>query len=740
EFDDPIFTETSTTTSYTPLNPLAYEFYVWRVQAQDAVGNWGPYSPLERQFFVSLHKSPITGTSTTNTRPTFSWNGATGATSYEFELDNNFDFSSPIWEYSGTGKSTRPPTALPPGTYQWRVKANNTAWMLEWIITITPTLPAKPVQVSPANKALLNDNTPTFTWNAVIGATVYQVQIDNQSKFTSPEQDVTVGSLLLNYIASDLTDGTYYWRVRASNSLYAPGSWSSVRSITIDSTPPEVPVVTAPVDQTSMTNTKFSLAWSKVKDAVRYEVQIDPDAGFPLPPSDVGNKTTYKPATPLARGVYNWHVRAIDKAGNASAWSPARTFEIVAGVTGADPTQEPTAEILPTEAPPTIDPTEPPTLEPTVIPPDLPLVTLESDDPAVMQTGVWTAHDTELASGGRYLYSSGSLDDALTFTFSGVQLDVIYVKHPALGQFIVEVDGAPLLLADSTAPEAEFGVRGSITLGAGEHTARLYPLFGTIAIDAFEVQTQIAPPVVSTPEPTTEPTAEPTTELTSEPPAEPTLAPTLAPTSTPLPVLLPFGDTFDSGLGWTTSGLWALDPQAARSGMGWWIDSTQREQVSTLTYSGLIDLTTAQNPQLGFWQKGILSTSDVLSVEVSLDGGLIWWPAQRQSTLSADWMWQTVDLNAYRGNVIALRFVLSTVDTLPEGALTAGFGLDDLLIQDVPFTPTLVPPTLVPPTLIPTDIPTLIPTDVPTLEPTESPTEEPTLAPTDPPAEERQTT
>ncbi|MBI5961190.1 MAG: choice-of-anchor D domain-containing protein, partial [Chloroflexi bacterium] len=46
EFDDPIFTETSTTTSYTPLNPLAYEFYVWRVQAQDAVGNWGPYSPL----------------------------------------------------------------------------------------------------------------------------------------------------------------------------------------------------------------------------------------------------------------------------------------------------------------------------------------------------------------------------------------------------------------------------------------------------------------------------------------------------------------------------------------------------------------------------------------------------------------------------------------------------------------------------------------------------------------------
>jgi hypothetical protein len=68
---------------------------------------------------------------------------------------------------------------------------------------------------------------------------------------------------------------------------------------------------------------------------------------------------------------------------------------------------------------------------------------IESDDAAVAQTGVWAAHDTSYASGGRYLYSSGNLEDALTLTFTGAQVDRIYVTHPALGVFVIEVDGPP---------------------------------------------------------------------------------------------------------------------------------------------------------------------------------------------------------------------------------------------------------------------------------------------------------
>jgi hypothetical protein len=536
---------------------------------------------------------------------------------------------------------------------------------------------------------------------------------------------------LLSYIASELPDGTYAWRVRAINSVNAAGAWSSTRTLTLDTTPPAAPLVTAPVDGTSMTNTRFNLAWNKVTDAVRYEVQIDLDPDFPLPPSDVGNVTNYKPVTPLARGLYSWHVRAIDKAGNASGWSsPARTFEIVAGVTALTPT--PTLEVTPTIVPeePTAFPTATPpvTAEPTVLPPDPSVSTVESDDPVVVQTGTWTAHNTPYASGGRYLYSSGSPEDALTLSFSGTRLDVIYVQHPALGVFVIEIDGVPVQLVDSSAADAEFGARASVLVSAGEHTLRVYPLSGTIAIDAFGIEPVVVEPTTEPTLPPVEtvvaPTVEPTTEPTL-PPVEPTVAPTPIPTSVPLPVVLPLVETFDSGLGWTADGVWTFDTQAAHAGAGWWADSTLRGQISTLTYDGLIDLRTAQYPQMSFWQKGILSAADVLSLEVSLDGGVLWWPALRQSALAADWTWQTVDLSAYWGNVIALRFVLNTVEGLPQDAVTAGFGLDDLIIQEVPPTPTIEP------TLVPTGLPTTEPTSEPTIVPTELPTAEPTPVPTE---------
>jgi len=304
---------------------------------------------------------------------------------------------------------------------------------------------------------------------------------------------------------------------------------------------------------------------------------------------------------------------------------------------------------------------------------------------------------------------------------------VVYVRHPALGVFVVEIDGVPVQLVDSSATDTEFGARASVLVSAGEHTVRVYPLSGTIAIDAFGVEPVVVEPTVEPTLPPVEtviaPTPESTVELTLPPvTAEPTLAPTPLPTDIPTPVVLPFADSFDNGQGWTASGAWTFDTQAAHTGAGWWADSTVRGQISTLTYNGLIDLRTAQYPQMSFWQKGILSAADVLSIEVSLDG-VLWWPALRESVMATDWTWQTVDLSAYRGNVIGLRFVLNTTAALPQDAVTVGFGLDDLLIQDVPPTPTMEP-TDIPPTVEPTvEPPTVFPTEIPTVEPTPEPTE-----------------
>ena len=334
------------------------------------------------------------------------------------------------------------------------------------------------------------------------------------------------------------------------------------------------------------------------------------------------------------------------------------------------------------------------------------------------RTGEWTAHDTSVASGGRYIFSSGSPGDTLSVLFQGTRAEVIYVQHPALGRFGIEIDGILLQEVDSTAPDSVFGARAAVTgLPDGPHTLRVYPLSGTIAIDAFALDQPLALP--------------PTPELAPLPTGSPTLAPPPPdfPTTTPLPATLPFVDTFDTGQGWSASGAWRFEPQAAYRGAGWYADSTQRGTVSILSASAPIDLHGAPYPQLSYWQRAALSPVDVLSVEASADGGVSWAALSQQIGPVSDWTLVALDLTPYRDAVIRLRFRLDTTAALPGGATTLGVWIDELSIQDLPPVPTS-PSTSTPwPTITPTGIPTLAPTDAPPVAPTSAPPVVPTSAP-----------
>jgi hypothetical protein len=163
------------------------------------------------------------------------------------------------------------------------------------------------------------------------------------------------------------------------------------------------------------------------------------------------------------------------------------------------------------------------------------------------------------------------------------------------------------------------------------------------------------------------------------------------------------------------------------------------EVVSTLTSDALIDLRSAMNPELSFWERSALSDGDVFAVEISLDSGVSWVALSQQSGSPQDWTLRTLDLNPYRGNVIRLRYSLDTTGDLPGSAPTAGVWIDQLAIQDLPPAATDIPtPTVTwteTPTAVPTDMPTDIPT--PTAVPTETPTDipTPTVIPTDMPTD-----
>jgi hypothetical protein len=112
------------------------------------------------------------------------------------------------------------------------------------VVNVAPTIPSLN---SPADNASTSDNTPTFDWDnstdpASVNDTItYRIQIDDNCDFSSPERDQTTSSSDFTPVLS-LADGTYCWRVNASDEDGGTSAYSSVRHLTIDAAAPTVTI------------------------------------------------------------------------------------------------------------------------------------------------------------------------------------------------------------------------------------------------------------------------------------------------------------------------------------------------------------------------------------------------------------------------------------------------------------------------------------------------------------------
>jgi hypothetical protein len=112
--------------------------------------------------------------------------------------------------------------------YYWRVRAFNTAgefsaWSLVRYFRIAY---AAPINLSPADLAINVPLKPTFTWDAITGATSYTIQVSRNITFTLLVVNKIVTTNSYAHTLNLLKNYTYYWRVRA-NGLYGPGAWST---------------------------------------------------------------------------------------------------------------------------------------------------------------------------------------------------------------------------------------------------------------------------------------------------------------------------------------------------------------------------------------------------------------------------------------------------------------------------------------------------------------------------------
>lgn len=338
-FNTPVRDITSITNE-TTLTTLGDETYYWQVRAIDAAGNYGQWS-MNKSFTVDT-KAPLVPTLNapgsaiyppsevviTENTPKFEWNVLSDAVLYRLQVDNNSDFSSPELYMTTTDNVL---WTLPDDTYYWRVWAKDAAgnwgpYSTVWCVTIDTTGPTAPSLTSPADSSTVVTDTPQLNWGVVSDASEYQVQVDNDPDFSSPELDINIDTN--PYTTSSLSDGTYYWRVRGNDSVGNSGPWSTEWSFTIDTIGAAAPSLTSPTDGALLTVNTPQLTWGTVAGANAYQVQVDDASSFNSLNFEYTTPSTTHATTTLVDGTYYWRVRSDDTVGNWGDWSDVWSFTI----------------------------------------------------------------------------------------------------------------------------------------------------------------------------------------------------------------------------------------------------------------------------------------------------------------------------------------------------------------------------------------------------------------------------
>ena len=140
----------------------------------------------------------------------------------------------------------------------------------------------RPTLQSPGNGSFDNDNTPTFRWDSVEGASEYRLYIDNKPNFSTMLQRwPTENQYALDI---ELADNLYYWKVRARDGAGNSSLLSYTWTVWIDAVPPTAPAPASPENNTTLADDQPLFTWTNVNESgISYKLVIDNDNDFSSP-------------------------------------------------------------------------------------------------------------------------------------------------------------------------------------------------------------------------------------------------------------------------------------------------------------------------------------------------------------------------------------------------------------------------------------------------------------------------
>jgi hypothetical protein len=222
-----------------------------------------------------------------------------------------------------------------PASYTWRID------------NIAPSTPAPSSPTSGLVTNALPQLRATFTDTSSGGDTgTIEYQICSSAApagtaCTPVVQVITSGSVSSGAAATvtptALPDGTYYWQARARDAAGNYSAWSATQSFQLDTILPDVPVLGPPDDGAVVRWVDLRATFSKPSFAgtgtVEFRICSDALCLFIVVSgtSDTvinGGLASWAPNSAMRNGLYYWQARAIDSAGNRSAWSETRILNV----------------------------------------------------------------------------------------------------------------------------------------------------------------------------------------------------------------------------------------------------------------------------------------------------------------------------------------------------------------------------------------------------------------------------
>lgn len=339
---------------------LADNDYEWRVRAFNGSSQTeyftSPFS-VQTEFFdedisgeTVMLIAPSNNATLDIREITFTWEKVEFAEDYTLQIATP-DFDNPtqiVVDTLTTQTSSR--HILENGSYEWRIKAQNSASETDFSInsftvdalTFNEDISGETVTIiAPLEGATLTFGDINFTWEEVEFAEDYQLQIATPN-FTSPTQ-VVVDEILSGTTSTQiLEDGTYEWRVKARNSESQTPYTTVGFTVAIDDDTDisnQTVQLIAPSDGSVLDFQEVNFTWQGVTNATEYFIELA-TPNFTNPAQSFQNTVSSTSFMHILNdGDYEWRVQAR----NSSSQTP---FSNINAFTVATQTNFPDREVI----------------------------------------------------------------------------------------------------------------------------------------------------------------------------------------------------------------------------------------------------------------------------------------------------------------------------------------------------------------------------------------------------------